>query len=119
MHVPSAPRSLLSCCFGRSGKLKDKLAKAEQQVMEGMKILDEIVSDADHREFVSAGSAAGISAAFGAPLGGVLFAMEEACTFWNKKTAWRCFIGGVLSTFTILQLNHRCAALPKSVALGG
>lgn len=89
--------------FGGKGKdfnFKDKL-----------KILDDIVSDSDHREFVSAGVAAGISAAFGAPIGGVLFAMEEACSFWNRKTAWRCFLAAILSTFTIQLLNRRWGKL--------
>lgn len=42
-----------------------------------LQVLDEIVSDTDHREFVSAGVSAGISAAFNAPIGGILFSMEE------------------------------------------
>ncbi|GBF97646.1 H(+) Cl(-) exchange transporter [Raphidocelis subcapitata] len=91
-------------CFGRR-----RLKSHEQQMLEKMKVLDDIVSDADHREFVSAGAAAGISAAFGAPVGGVLWAMEEACSFWNRKTAWRCFIAGVCSTFMMSQLNKNAA----------
>ncbi|KAG2454447.1 hypothetical protein HYH02_001466 [Chlamydomonas schloesseri] len=85
-------------CFSRRGH--------DFNLKEKMKILDEIVSDSDHREFVSAGVSAGISAAFGAPVGGVLFSMEEACSFWSRKTAWRCFIAATLSTFTIQLMNR-------------
>lgn len=68
-------------------------------------VLDEIASDSDHREFVSAGATSGIAAAFCSPVGGVLFAMEEACTFWSKKTAWRCFIAAALAVYATQILN--------------
>mmetsp|Transcript_36922 Transcript_36922/g.104189 ORF Transcript_36922/g.104189 Transcript_36922/m.104189 type:complete len:888 (-) Transcript_36922:149-2812(-) len=61
--------------------------------------------DTDHREFVSAGTACGLAAAFGAPIGGVLFSMEEACSYWSRKVAWRCFLAAMLSAFVIAQLN--------------
>ena len=66
-----------------------------------------VFDDADQREFISAGAAAGLAAAFGAPIGGVMFAMEEACTFWTRKVAWRCFIAATVAVFTISQLNER------------
>ncbi|CAG9466434.1 unnamed protein product [Pedinophyceae sp. YPF-701] len=64
-------------------------------------------NDADTREFVSAGAAAGISAAFGAPIGGVVFAMEEACSFWSRKVAWRCFLASSIAVLSIQQLDRR------------
>ena len=66
--------------------------------------------DADHVEFISAGAAAGLAAAFGAPIGGVMFAWEEAATHWSRKLTWRCFLACALSTL-ILMVCHNDATV--------
>jgi chloride channel 3/4/5 len=42
-------------------------------------------------QILSASAAAGISVAFGAPIGGVLFSLEEASYYFPLKTLWRSF----------------------------
>jgi hypothetical protein len=54
----------------------------------------------DRRNFISAGAAAGVASAFGAPVGGLLFVLEEISSFWSHHLAWTTFFCCMCSAIT-------------------
>ena len=60
-------------------------------------------SDADHRDFVFTGAAAGVATAFGAPVGGLLLAVEEGASHLSARALARGFLA-TCAGVTTLQL---------------
>lgn len=48
-------------------------------------------NEAKMREILSAAASAGISVAFGAPIGGVVFSLEEMSYYFSSDTMWQSF----------------------------
>lgn len=57
------------------------------------------------RELLSASVAAGLSVAFGAPIGGVLFSYEEISTYFPRKVLWRAFLCSMFAALILRELN--------------
>lgn len=62
-------------------------------------------NEAKKREILSAASAAGVSVAFGAPVGGVLFSLEEVSYYFPLKTLWRSFFCALVAAFVLRSIN--------------
>ncbi|PQE08207.1 Chloride channel 3 protein [Rutstroemia sp. NJR-2017a WRK4] len=62
-------------------------------------------NDGKRREVLSAAAAAGVTVAFGAPIGGVLFSLEEVAYFFPAKTLFRTFFCCITAALTLKFLN--------------
>lgn len=80
----------VSCCIGNIfARVFEKISKNE----------------AKKREILSAAAAAGVSCAFGAPIGGVLFSLEEVSYYFPYKTMLRSFFSAMVAAVTLQMLN--------------
>jgi chloride channel 3/4/5 len=57
------------------------------------------------RELLSAACSSGLSVAFGAPIGGVLFSYEEISTYFPRKVLWRAFLCSLVAAMVLKELN--------------
>ncbi|XP_058090043.1 chloride channel protein CLC-c-like isoform X2 [Magnolia sinica] len=65
-------------------------------------------NDRDRRDLITCGAAAGVAAAFRAPVGGVLFALEEATSWWRSALLWRTFFTTAIVAVVLRALIQYC-----------
>lgn len=65
-------------------------------------------NDRDRRDLITCGSAAGVAAAFRAPVGGVLFALEEVSSWWRSALLWRTFFTAAVVAVVLRALKDFC-----------
>ncbi|KAF6142204.1 hypothetical protein GIB67_037122 [Kingdonia uniflora] len=65
-------------------------------------------NDRDRRDLITCGAAAGVAAAFRAPVGGVLFALEEAASWWRSALLWRTFFTTAVVAVVLRTLIEYC-----------
>ncbi|POR39095.1 Chloride channel protein [Tolypocladium paradoxum] len=57
------------------------------------------------REILSACAAAGVAVAFGSPIGGVIFSLEEMSNHFPLKTMWRSYFCALVATAVLAAMN--------------
>ncbi|GJN38414.1 hypothetical protein PR202_gb27451 [Eleusine coracana subsp. coracana] len=75
-------------------------------------------NDRDRRDLVTIGAGAGVAAAFRAPVGGVVFALESLSSWWRSALIWRSFfttavVAVVLRLFIELCGTGKCGMFGK------
>jgi chloride channel 7 len=68
------------------------------------RLMGDFRNDKEKRNFVACGTAAGVTAAFGAPIGGTLFSLEAGATSWDINLVWRCFFCAAITLLTLFVL---------------
>mmetsp|Transcript_47964 Transcript_47964/g.108886 ORF Transcript_47964/g.108886 Transcript_47964/m.108886 type:complete len:1162 (-) Transcript_47964:116-3601(-) len=85
-------RRLIKCAPGFLGSRLEAAAQVFRNVR-------------DRRDFMSAGVAGGVSAAFGAPVGGLLFVAEEIATHWGVQLGMQIFFCAIVGCTTVELLS--------------
>ncbi|XP_074281155.1 putative chloride channel-like protein CLC-g [Silene latifolia] len=91
--------SCIAALLGQGGSKKYRLT---------WKWLHFFKNDRDRRDLVTCGTAAGIAAAFRAPVGGVLFALEEMTSWWRGALLWRAFFSTVIVAIMLRGFMDFC-----------
>ncbi|KNZ59898.1 hypothetical protein VP01_1648g4 [Puccinia sorghi] len=90
--------------LGKEGPLVHVACCVANLVLHNFKVFRS--NEARKREMLSAAAAAGVSVAFGAPIGGVLFVLEElSLASLPQPTLWRSFVCAIVATMTLQSFD--------------
>jgi len=89
-------------CVGKEGPLAHIGANIGAFVLYLFPQFEFLRNDENRRLLIAAGGSAGVSVAFGAPIGGALFSYElsKPNTFWKFEMLWRVFLCCAMAVFT-------------------
>nr|POE76797.1 chloride channel protein clc-b [Quercus suber] len=65
-------------------------------------------NDRDRRDLITYGASSGVCAAFRAPVGGVLFSLEEVATWWRSALLWRTFFSTAVVVVVLRAFIEIC-----------
>ena len=108
-----APRTLLCKVLGVTCSVAAGLpvGKEGPMVHSGAVVATTVSSgqtrnDREKRDLVACGAAAGVCTAFSAPIGGILFALEEGASYWGPSNTWRTFFCSMVALMFLYVLNE-------------
>jgi chloride channel 3/4/5 len=96
VHMACCVGNVISRCFK-----KFKTSKGKKRVYCLTLVVINLLIVAEMREILTASSAAGVAVAFGSPIGGVLFALEEMSTTFPNRTMWKSFFCAMIATIVL------------------
>ncbi|KAL0014548.1 hypothetical protein SO802_001617 [Lithocarpus litseifolius] len=65
-------------------------------------------NDRDRCDLITCGASSGVCAAFRAPVGGVLFSLEEVATWWRSALLWRTFFSTAVVVVVLRAFIQIC-----------
>ena len=63
-------------------------------------------NDAERRKLITVGAACGFAASFGAPIGGMLFIMDDISSFFDQDMFLRILVANSVGTFCLAYYRH-------------
>jgi H+/Cl- antiporter ClcA len=80
--------------------------------------LNQFATHAERRDLVSIGASCGFAASFGAPIGGLLFMLDDISTYFSKSLLLRILVANMIGTFC-LAVQHGNLSDYSVINLGG
>ena len=106
-----------STCGGGGGGNSSGSSRLERWLSWTTIELSHFATDAERRDLVSIGASCGFAASFGAPIGGLLFILDDVSSYFTRSLLLRMLVANAIGTFC-LAVQHRDLSNYSVISLG-